>query len=156
MMRMLESMEPRERVMVTGGGIIAALILLWAFVWNPISSGRETLRLQVDNKVQVLNNLHRVSAISANEEAAGTTGGQTLFVLIDQTAQSHGLQGAITRARPNGANEINVSFTNASFDSLLTWLIALQRQSNVYVDGASINTARQRGLVSGQVLLRRL
>jgi type II secretory pathway component PulM len=80
---------------------------------------------------------------------------QSLFVLIDQTAQASGLAGALTRARPNGSDEISVTFSNAPFDSLVAWLIALNENNGIYVDGASINTSRQQGLVSGQLLLRR-
>ncbi|MGD8324400.1 MAG: type II secretion system protein GspM, partial [Gammaproteobacteria bacterium] len=62
---------------------------------------------------------------------------------------------ALTRARPDGTNAINVTFSNAAFDSLIVWLITLNQNNGIYVDGASINSARQQGLVSGQLLLRR-
>ncbi len=155
MKQWFESLQPRERTTLSIGAVATVAILFYAFVWEPITTGRENLRTSIGQKQQMLSNLYRASAESAVDGPA-ETGGQSLFVLIDQTAQTNGLSGAVTRARPNGPNEINVTFTNASFDALVGWLIQLNQNDGILVDGASINNTRERGLVSGQLLLRRL
>jgi type II secretory pathway component PulM len=148
------SLQPRERSILIAGSIAAAIIIFWSFVWKPITDGTAEMQSAIAAKQQVLVDLLRVGSATA-DEGPGSSGSQSLFVLIDQTAQASGLGGAITRARPEGANEIDVSFQNASFDVLLTWLVQLQQNNGVTVEGASINTTRQRGLVSGQLALRR-
>lgn len=150
-----ESLQPRERLILGAGGVIALLIVLWEFGWQPLTSGREQLRAAVADKEQFLVDVARASAIGDGDVAAVPSGQTSLFVLIDQTAQVAGLGSALTRARPDGPNAINVTFSNASFDSLLAWLITLNQSNGIFVDGASINSARQQGLVSGQLLLRR-
>jgi general secretion pathway protein M len=156
MMNWWESLQPRERLILGAGGIVAMLIVMWEFAWKPLTEGREQLRTSVAAKEQLLSEVARASGIdSTGAGPAVGSGQQSMFVLIDETATASGLGSAITRARPDGSNAINVTFSNASFDSLLTWLIALNLNSGVWVDGASINTARQQGLVSGQLLLRR-
>ena len=149
-----EALQPRERLILGAGGIVAALIVIWGFVWQPLTGGRAQLRTAVAEKEQLLSEVSRAAAIDVTG-AMPAAGGQSLFVLIDQTAQAAGLGGALTRARPDGPNTIDVTFSSASFDALVGWLITLNQNSGIYVDGASINTARQEGLVSGQLRLRR-
>jgi type II secretory pathway component PulM len=81
---------------------------------------------------------------------------QSMVVLVDRTAQAMGLAGSFTRTRPDGADAISVSFTNAPFDNIVTWLISLEQSNGVLVETASFNGAREQGLVSGQLFLRRL
>lgn len=150
-----ESLQPRERLILGAGGIVAIIIIGWKFALEPLGSGREQLRTQVAGKEQLLVDVLRAGALDGAQADSGVPGQQSLYVLIDSTARAGGLGSALTRARPDGSNAINVTFSNASFDSLVAWLVTLNQNSGIYVDGASINTARQQGLVSGQLLLRR-
>jgi len=156
-MSWFESLQPRERNVLLGGAVAAVLIAFWAFVWQPLDRSSENLRVSIESKEQVLTNLYRAQGLTAVAQDPSTArGNQSLVVLIDQTAQAGGLGGALTRTRPDGATRINVSFENAAFDKLLTWLVQLQQVEGVYVEGASINDTRQRGLVTGNLLLSRL
>lgn len=151
----LETLQPRERAVLLVGAIAAAVIIFYALLWEPMTSGTESLRTSIESKERVLANLYRVESLTAGGDDRPVRGSQSLVVLVDQTAQANGLGGTLTRTRPDGATRINISFENASFDRLLAWLIVLQQNDGVYVEGASINGARQRGLVSGQLLLSR-
>ena len=55
----------------------------------------------------------------------------------------------------DGADGIRVTFQAASFDSLVTWLVALQRRYGVAVESANFDGTRQAGLVSATLVLRR-
>jgi type II secretory pathway component PulM len=79
--------------------------------------------------------------------------GQTLVIIVNSTAESHGL--ALPRTRPNGPNGIDVTFQGASFDALIAWLIVLQTNYAVEVESASFSSAREQGLVNGQLSLHR-
>jgi general secretion pathway protein M len=148
--------EPRERVVLAAGALIAVVILFSAFVWTPLRDNTAELRAGVAQKSRLLVDLQRASAIApiadARPAAAST---QSLVVLIDRTAQSHGLAGALTRTRPEGANGINVTFRDASFDSLAGWLVTLESMHGLIVESATVNGTRAPGLVNGQLLLRR-
>ena len=154
MMQWWASLQPRERLILGVGAVIAASIVLWEFAWQPLTSGRAELRTSIEGKRQLLSDIARVSVLGDTQDLQ-VIDSQSLFVLIDQTAQANGLGNAMTRARPNGSNEINVTFSNASFDQLIAWLIALNQNNGIFVEGASINSSREEGLVSGQLLLRR-
>jgi general secretion pathway protein M len=150
------SREPRERAILIAGGAVAVLIILWSFVIRPLHTGTVALRQAVATKQRLLVDLGRVagSGVSgAAKPAKGRGNDQTLSVLVDSTAREHGL--SLPRIRPEGTDGVNITFQNASFDALLGWLISLDSEHSVAVESASFSSAREQGLVNGQLLLRR-
>lgn len=149
-----ESLQPRERSILLLGAAAAAAIVLWGFVLSPLRSGGAELRAAVAAKERLLIDVRRVEGLQPEGSGAQpTAGNQSILALVDSTRQSHGLDFA--RTRPNGPNAIDVTFQNASFDALLDWLIAIESNHGVVVESASFSSTRDRGLVSGQISLRR-
>jgi general secretion pathway protein M len=149
-----ERLQPRERWIVLIGGVAAVVIVLWGLIYKPLSDGSERLRESVAMKQRLLVDLARAAGTGpVGAQNGGASSGQTLVVLVDTTAREHGL--TFPRMRPDGANGIAVTFSNAPFDDLLEWLITLQTTHSVSVESASFTSARQRGLVNGQLFLRR-
>jgi type II secretory pathway component PulM len=147
-------LNERERLIVLGGAATVLLFVVWYFLVVPLRGGASELRADVTDKQRLLLDVRRAAAI-APEAAAPAAGGsgQSLVVLIDSTAQGFGLD--LPRKRPDGADGINVSFQSVSFDALLRWLIELDATHGVRVESASFSSARERGLVNGQLFLRR-
>ena len=144
------SLQVRERLILLGGAVAVVLIGAW-FGLNEMRSETEVLRDAVAQKQRLL---IAMQPLEGQVPQGATPGdGQTLVVLIANTAQQHNL--ALTRTRPDGPDGIQVTFGNASFDTLVSWLIALEKQYSVGVESASFTSTRQRGVVNGQLLLRR-
>ena len=97
--------------------------------------------------------LQRAQALGGSAPVGAAT--QSLVLLVDQTHRSHGLIRTLSRNQPDGADGIRVTFQAASFDSLVTWLVALQRSYGVAVESANFDGTRQAGLVSATLVLRR-
>jgi general secretion pathway protein M len=148
------NLAPRERVIVLVGAAAAVLIIVWGLIWKPLNDGTTELRDALEQKRALLVDLQRVQALPASGPiSAPGDDRRSLVVLVDQTAQSMGL--SFTRTRPDGPDAISVSFASAPFDTLVEWLVQLERASGLTVESASFNGTRERGLVSGQVFLRR-
>jgi type II secretory pathway component PulM len=148
-------LQVRERWIVVAGAAAAVVIIVWGFVVTPLGAEVAALRTSVDAKQRLLIDVARIeseqpAAIVGNRQ--GTQ--QTLVVIVSNTARSHGLD--LPTTRPNGPSGVNVSFQNASFDSLVAWLLVLHGTYGVDVETASFSSAREPGLVNGQVSLRRL
>ncbi|HEX6999081.1 MAG TPA: type II secretion system protein M [Gammaproteobacteria bacterium] len=148
-----ESLAPRERWMVAGGAVLAVVIVVYGFVLAPLARSSAALSQSVEQKQRLLVDLRRAEALAPADAGGTARPAQSLVVLVDTTRQQHGL--TFDRTRPNGPNEIGVTFQNASFDALLDWLVAMETNHGVIVDSASFSSARERGLVNGQVQLRR-
>jgi general secretion pathway protein M len=148
-------LQPRERMIVGLGAAAAVAIVLWGFIVQPLRSEVGRLRTSVDTKQRLLVDVARVEGeLPATTTAARQGAGQTLVVLIDNTARNHGLD--LPRTRANGPSGVDVSFQNARFDALMAWLVVLHDAYGVDVDTASFSSSREPGLVNGQLSLRRL
>jgi len=146
-------LQPRERLILGSGAVAAGLIIVWGLIWLPVRSGSLELRDTVAEKQRLLTDLQRAELVQPGDATGGgPIRTQSLMVLIDRTARSSGL--AFTRTRQDGPDGMSVSFERTSFDGILSWLIALERDHGISVESASFNMARERGLVTGQIFLR--
>ena len=148
------NLQPRERWVVIAGVVVVLGIALWAGVLRPLRAQSVTLQASVASKQRLLLDLGRLGATSATRAPGTQPPDQTLVVVVDSTAQSHGLR--IVRSRPNGPSGVEVTLQAVPFDVLVAWLMTLHGTYAVDVDSAQLSTARQQGLVNGQVSLHRL
>lgn len=147
------SREPRERLILAVGAVVVVTLVGWLLVWKPLSDGVESLSSTVDRQSLLLVDAQRAAAVDLDDPSRARSE-QSLLVLVDRTAEAHGI--GFTRTRPDGATGIDVSFQSAAFDALLDWLVTLETEHGVSVESAqSIRAAREPGLVDGQLVLRR-
>ncbi len=139
--------------MVLGGVAAVLLIAVWFGVMR-LHAQTEVLREAVAAKQRMLVDLTRVGTRPAGPaHGQGARSDQTLVVVIDGSAREHGI--TLSTRRPDGPDGVQVAFSNVPFDMLLEWLVALEKQSSVAVEAASFTTAKQKGIVNGQLTLRR-
>ena len=148
-------LELRERWIVAIGAGVAAIIVLWWLVLQPLRAQTASLRTAVETKQRLLVDVLQLEgrqpgAIAGNLQGAG----QTLALIVSNTAATYGLGQPPTRQ--NGPSGIDVTFQGASFDALVAWLMALHGSYGIDVETASFSSAREPGLVNGQLLLHRL
>jgi type II secretory pathway component PulM len=146
-----QNLQRRERLMVFGGVAAVLLIAVW-FAVMKLHAETEVLRDAVAAKQRMLVDLTRVGARPAGPSGQGANQA-TLVVVIDGSAREHGI--TLSTRRPDGPDGVQVAFSNVPFDMLLEWLVALEKQSSVAVESASFTTAKQKGIVNGQLTLRR-
>jgi general secretion pathway protein M len=148
-------LQPRERWIVAVGAAAAVLIIVFGFIVSPLRAELAALRTSVDSKERLLVDVTRIEGQQPASIASNRQGGQqTLYVIIDETARSHGL--SPPRARANGPSGVDVSFQGESFDAVVAWLLVLHGTYGIDVETASFSPGREPGLVNGQLLLRRL
>jgi general secretion pathway protein M len=149
-----DNLQPRERWILIAGLVVVIGVVLWAGVLRPLRTQSVVLQAAVESKQRLLLDLARLGTTST-PRTPGTPGAdQTLVVVVDSTAQAHGLR--ITRSRPNGPSGVEVTLQGVPFDVLVAWLMTLHGTHAVDVESAQLSTARQQGLVNGQVSLHRL
>jgi general secretion pathway protein M len=152
-----QSLEQREQLVLSVGVVLAGLIILWSFVWTPLRSGATALDATVVEKKLLLASLYQAQALGGSASPGSPTEGTTtsLVLLIDQTIRTHGLASRLQRNQPDGPDGIRVTFQVAEFDSLMDWLVVLQRSHGVAVESANFNSELQTGFVSATLVLRR-
>jgi len=151
----LSKLEPRERVVLGLGGLVAAVIIGWTFVWSPLRDRAAELDTAVADRAREVVDLRRAANLAATPGVAiNEAAASSLLVLIDETARSVGLTAAITRSNQDGPDTISVSFRGARFDQLLSWLVDLEQRYGLAVVSAGVTPAAA-GFVDGQVRLDR-
>jgi general secretion pathway protein M len=152
-----DSLAPRERLMVVAGAIVVGLMLFWGLVMAPLGNGVTRLGERVDAKRDLLVWMQQVAPrIKAAGAGAGEGPGAegSLVVLVDRSARSAGLGGALTRNQPVGEDGIRVQLKDASFDSMARWLVQLRGTNGLILDSASIERGAATGTVNASLVLR--
>lgn len=151
-------LEPRERMFVLVGGVLAVVFLFWGVLINPLYSASATTERRIESKQNTLTFLRGAAAeLAAAGEAPAAQAdlaGQSLVVIVDRSARAAGLGTALTRNQPVGEDAISVRMENAAFDNLARWLVAVNASSGLAIESASFDRTPEDGRVNASLVLR--
>src|SRR5262249_48208965 len=147
-----------RRTLVVGGAVVAAL-LVWSFLWYPLTRAHAELVARVAQQRADLAWMRQQATQVGELRTRGARGnadrqGKSLLALADVSARAAGLAGALKRVEPTGADSVRVSFEIASFDALADWLEQMWRDYGVQVTDFSADKADGIGLVNARVTLQ--
>lgn len=150
------NLQPRERHTLLGGGIALVLILVYALVIDPFQQELHRLQQNVMNQEADLAWMKQASAevkrLRGNNPSAQRVSGQSLMSLIDSSARSTGLSGAIKQIRPEGQG-VKVRLEQVVFDDMLRWLQQLNAKHSVNVGSLVMERLPQQGRVNASLAL---
>lgn len=153
-----EQLARREQLFLAWGGVVAALLIGYLALWQPLQGAlkeargrRATLQGNLQEMQRIASEV-RVLRARARRQKQGASG--NLLSEANNTATGLGLGGALTRVQPQGDKRLQVWFKQASFNDLLKWLQKMQGQG-ISVSEVSINRKNQPGLVDARITLER-
>lgn len=150
----LRSLSPRDRRILIVGGVIAAILFVLAVIM-PLDHGVSRLRGQVTQKQADLVWMRSVAPeIAAAGPVRNAGSGESLIVIIDQSARESGLGSSLTGSQPSGRGGLSVQLEKAPFDALVGWLARLSQQNGVQIESATIDSAGEPGLVNASLVLQ--
>ena len=148
------TLQPRERLILGAGTLLALILLLWALVWEPYVRDGERLaqrvRVEREDLAWMEQAATQVRHLRGSTRLKSRPAGQSLLALVDSTARTHQLGTALKRVQPDGQRAVRVWLEQAQFDTLLVWLERLASDYGVHVSGLVL----ERGEVAGQVNAR--
>jgi len=150
----LGSLAERERLLVTWGGLAAALLLIVGVGILPLYSAASSAELRVERK---RNDLAWMHSVAGELQAAGPAqaSGQSLVLIVDQTARSAGLAGSLRDTQPSGTGGIRVRLEAAPFDVIVAWLGDLARRQGLVVESATVDRTSRTGIVNASLIMRK-
>lgn len=153
-------LNPRERIIVSGGGLIVALLLGYLFIWNPIITTRNELRQQAQEKQALIEwmrmateNIQQLRQTSKSKPKVTTQ--QSLAALLNDSLNKQKLTIYLAQMQIMRPNEIRLNFKEVPFDNILTWLASLWEYHGVDVQTFNASKQTTAGLVQIDMTLFR-
>ena len=142
-----EARTPREKGLLTWGGAVLVLVIIWSVLWAPAQEGRARLRESIPSLQRQLSQMtaqaNEARALSAAAQGVAPTGG-ALKDALTASLNDHGL--AATQVQVLG-NAVQIQMKNASFPAWTQWLDEARKQFKVQVSDAHITALKPDGQV---------
>lgn len=159
MKQWLDKLNPRERLIVLGGG---ALLLLGLIVggWVSFVNDVERLREVVVEQRSVGQWMESAAVEAAKLRKGGgaqqsvTRGGGSLLALADQTAKRNGLGSAMTRVEPDGSDKVRIRLERVNFNKMMVWLEELHSRHAVSIDSITVDQHEDSGMANVRLTLK--
>jgi general secretion pathway protein M len=152
-----ESLASRERLIVSAGTGVVAVILFWSIVLAPLASGVDRMNTRIESKRASLSWMQTAAAEIRSAGDVSTAAGdpdQSLVVVIDRTARQSGIGESLTRNQPVGEDGIRVRLEGAPFDVVTQWLGQLQAGHGLALESATFERGSANGTVTVSLMLR--
>lgn len=144
----------REQYAVLAGAGVSVAVILFA-AWMPIERRVSHLEDSVRTKQADLAWLQSVGPqLVALRNAAATSGGPSLVVVVDGVARETGIARSLAGSQPGDDGTLSVRLEQVPFDSLVNWAGQLVQHHGVRVVSANIDGGATVGLVSASFVLR--
>jgi general secretion pathway protein M len=148
----------RDRAVLAFGAVVVALVLAWAFAWQPLRAGTASLAERKRAAEADLAWMRGAAATVKQQRSSGAAAGfdragRSLLALADASARDAGLGEPLKRVEPLAEGRVNVWFENAPFDACVAWLEELGRRYGVGVEELSIDRAAGAGMVNARITL---
>lgn len=155
-----DNLEQREQLIVGTGGVVAALIILWALIWMPLNRAHVDAQANVERWQSSLSDLRTVAAnlqTGTSTTASAKAGlNDSPVVIVDRTLRERSLNNTVKRQQPT-PNGIRVEFENVAFDQLVLWLghINARYAMEVQAGSLSLSTRAGPGRINASLTLER-
>ncbi|MBW0447913.1 type II secretion system protein M [bacterium M00.F.Ca.ET.228.01.1.1] len=142
-----EQRTDREKVLLTWGGGVLAVVIAWSVLWAPAQEGRarlrETLPTLQGQLAQMTAQANEARQLSAAAQGVAPTGG-ALKDALSASLGDHGLAAAQVQVI---GNAVQVQMKNVSFPAWTAWVDDVRRQFKVQVAEAHVTALKEDGQV---------
>lgn len=156
----LDTLAPRERILVLTAAAVGGVALFFVAVWQPLDRAVADMQERVEREQALAAWVAGVSAEAATlqgtrRQAPVEGRNDSLLSLVDQTARQSGLGDAVRRIQPESDDQAAVTLEGAGFSALIGWLRDLERRYDIRPTALTVNRGEQPGTVSARMTLKR-
>jgi len=154
-----QSLSERDRMILTWGGGLAALLLGYFLLWDPLTSSVNNQKQQLDAKQQTLRQMQQwsteVRKLKASNPARVDTSSRSLISLVDEKLRSSGMKSSLDRMEPEGQDKVRLWLKQSDFNRIINLLAQLHQQYGIEVESASLTATDKPGTTSVKLNLSR-
>lgn len=151
------SLAPRERLLVSVGGAVLAVTVLYLGIWEPLSKAHAKREQDLANAQGLAQRLEMLAATAQKGQPGGAVvnTGASLLSTVDQVSKSGTLGKPLTRIQPEGDHEVKVWIDGVSFDALVRWISELESRYGISIQTADLDRDALPGQVNARLSLVR-
>ncbi|MDT0636197.1 type II secretion system protein M [Spectribacter hydrogenoxidans] len=160
MKQWLNSLAPRERLLVLGAGLVVLGAVFFLAVWEPLYQGSADLETEIERDRELAgwvaglkDEAQRLRQQASRQSIQGRD--DSLLSVIDQTSRERDLGNSIQRIQPEGDDQAAVTVNNADFNTLLQWLRELQQRYGVTVEALTVSRSDDSDGIEARMTLQR-
>jgi general secretion pathway protein M len=153
--RWLAAKSPGERGLVVALAVIAAIVVLWVALWQPLTRSIEAMRsAQAANAERLAAARRMVEEGAALARTTPAPAPADLHAELDRALAQHDLRGAVTQLSWQD-DRARVVLAAVAFDRLIAALESLQRDAGLRVVEAAFAARVEPGWVRAELTLTR-
>ncbi len=153
------SLAPRERLLVSVGGVVVAITILYLGIWEPLSKAHGKRETDLASAQALAQKLEVLAAATQKAQANGGNAivdtGASLLATVDQVGKSGMLGKPLTRIQPEGDHEVKVWIDGVSFEALVRWINELESHYGISIQTADLDRDTLPGQVNARLSLVR-
>ena len=152
------ALQTRERVAVVIEVVVLGGFLSYDFLWAPMAHELHELRVAVPRDRARLATMRsqalEIQRLRATGGVAHLGSGAAILATLEQSAADYGLKQSLAQLEPDGSSGARLVIRGVAFNTLVTWLRALQLHNGVRVRNAAIEAKSSPGIVDARLELR--
>jgi len=153
----LSRLNPRERLIVIGGGLVLLVIGIYLFAWEPLLDKQVALNASIKSQQDLYQWMQKSAAEVRQYKGSGNhkkLNSSAMQSVINRTAKS-ALPGAlIKRIEENRQQGVQVWIEKVAFDDVMKWLGSLQQTKGIRVASLVSERTGQIGRVNVRLVLK--
>lgn len=154
-----QGLTDREQRVVSIGGVVAFILLLYLFAWTPLSAAvddqRETLQRQVRLMTFLQHAATQINQLRASGAQANADDTQDITTLVEGVFSSDGIIAFVKQVQQPKQDQVTYILTAVPFDKLMSALHKVAR-SGVRVVQFSASRKSESGLADIQITLSKV
>jgi general secretion pathway protein M len=156
MRRWWSGLERRERIVLGGGATLAALLLGWAILWDPLVRAHSEARLRLGEDLRRIEPLRaQAIALKARPARQRAADQRSFLAVIDAGLREAGLAASLRRVEPLGERRVRIVLEGVAFDAAIGLLERLEAEQGSWVRELSAQRGEGPGIVDLRVTLER-
>ncbi|WP_232222862.1 type II secretion system protein GspM [Sulfitobacter guttiformis] len=145
----MQKLNPRECVMVLGGGGVLVMLGLWLYVWQPLMVEREAQSARIAGYLSTLQ-IARAAASGAPVIAPVAASTTPIGPRVTQSAEEAGIP--LARLDPDG-ERLRITVAKAGFAEVTSWIASLEASSGVRAVAVEMDRLTEPGQISLRLTL---
>lgn len=144
----------REKQIVSIGSMMAAIFIIYAWIWSPLNHKINTMRTQITQNQELLNWMQLADKQLENtSDQKKTVSSESLLSLTQHQIKQSTFANQLSELRQGENDTVQLSFKQISFDNLITWLMDAGREQGLTVTQMTVTAYNTPGIVSAELQL---